>query len=97
MKKLLAGVCIATAALASTQLLADPGGHRHGANAAACGANCPAAADSATPRGGHGMGHGMRGRMHAMAGHDNAPRRGQSAGRGHGGEGCPMQSERKPG
>jgi hypothetical protein len=97
-KQLLLGATLATAALATTPLLADPG-HRHGQNTACSGQNCPAA----TAQGGHGHhggharmaqgqrehgGHGKHGR-HGMHG-------GQGAQHGHGADGCPMHGERKP-
>lgn len=100
MKKLLIGATFAAAALASTQLLADPGHGRHGQNTPCTGEKCPAA--SAEGHGRHGAGQGGRhGRMQAMHGgqqdkgtHGN--HRGSGAQRGNAGEGCPMHTERKP-
>ncbi len=94
-KQLLLGATLATAALTTTPLLADPG-HRHGQNSTCSGQNCPAATaqDGRGHHGGHARmaqgerGHGNHGR-HGTQG-------GQGAQRGHGGDGCPMHSERKP-
>ena len=97
MKKLLISATLAAAALASTQLLADPADHRHGQNTPCTGANCPATAATAAEQ--HGMSHGgMRGRMQAMQGeHQGKDAHGKAgAQRGKMGEGCPMHTERKP-
>ncbi len=86
-KRLLLGATLATAALAATPLLADPG-HRHGQNTACSGENCPA-----TARGGHGdrAGHGRMAQMHGGKNHQ-----GQHGTRhGNGGAGCPMHAQPK--
>lgn len=101
-KQLLMGATLATAAIAATPLLADPG-HRHGQNTACSGQNCPAA----TAQGGHGH-HAGHARMaqgqrehggdgsHGSHGRHGAHHGMQDAQRGHGADGCPMHSERKP-
>jgi len=99
MKKLLIGATLAAAALASTQLLADPGHGNHGRqgqNTPCTSANCPAEAGAHQ---GHSMGHGgMRGKMQAMHGeHQGKGQHGKpGTQRGNAGEGCPMHTERKP-
>lgn len=98
MKKLLLSATLATAALASTHILADPAGHSHGQNTSCTGANCPTAT-AAGKQGEHGMGHGgMRGRMQAMGEkHQGKGAHGkQGVPHGKAGEGCPMHNERKP-
>jgi hypothetical protein len=99
-KKLLFGATLATAALISTQVLADPAGHRHGQNTPCTGASCPAAtAATGEQHGRHGMGHGgMHGAKHAARGerHEKRNHGNHGAQRGNAGEGCPMHGERKP-
>ncbi len=95
MKKLLLGATLATAALASTPLLADPAGHRHGQNTPCAGANCPEPQAATGQAGSHGMGRGgMHGRMQSMR-HGSEGHHGKGAQRGAGAD-CPMHAERKP-
>jgi hypothetical protein len=100
MKDLVIGVTLATAALVSTPLLADPDAHRHGQNAPCTGTNCPAPPATATDQQSqHGMGHGgMRSRMQAMHGeHQGKGAQGRpDTQRGNPSDGCPMHAERKP-
>lgn len=98
LKTLLVGATLATAALAATPLLADPG-HRHGQNAACSGENCPAT----TTQGGQGHrgGHGRMAQMHGERGghggqhgmHGGHGRHG--AQQGNAGTGCPMHAQPK--
>lgn len=96
MKKLLLGATLATAALASTQLLADPADHRHGQSApCATGANCPEPQAATGQSGSHGMGRGgMHGRMQSMR-HGNEEHHGKGVQRGAGAD-CPMHAGHKP-
>ena len=98
-KQLLLGATLATAALASAPLLAEPADHRHGQNAQCTGTNCAAATAATEGRGHHAMGRGsMHGNMHAVRGeHQGKGAHGKRGAQGaNAGEGCPMHSERKP-
>jgi hypothetical protein len=89
MKKFLIGATLAAAALASTQLLADPGHGRRGQNTPCTGASCPAATtEGHAQHGQNARGQGMHAQRHGKGGH--------GAQRGHQGEGCPMHAEKKP-
>ncbi len=97
MMKLLLGATLTVAALASTQLLADPDSHRHRQNTPRTDANCPAATATTEQHGQHSMGHGgMHGRMQPMHGEHRGMAAQGKPGAQRSNAGCPMHTERKP-